>query len=178
MLVFLVLLVERWCLCRLSPLFVAPVRLGSLPFVVRVVRLRCGVGFVSLLRCLLRLRSFGRLVSCASGVSVFGSVAAGVLRGGVLVRVPALVGAARRGLGGWFVPCVGVVCLVASVSVCCRFVFGLRRFACLGSVRFVGRFCSLWGVVAVVWLGIAVRLSVSCPGPCCLPSVRCGAVLR
>jgi len=77
--------------------------------------------------------------------------AAGVLRGGVLVRVPALVGAARRGLGGWFVPCVGVVCLVASVSVCCRFVFGLRRFACLGAVRFVGRFCSLWGVVAVVW---------------------------
>ena len=151
MLVFLVLLVARWCLCRLSPLFVAPVRLGSLPFVVRVVRLRCGVGFVSLLRCLLRLRSFGGLVSCASGVSVFGSVAAGVLRGGVLVRVPALVGAARRGLGGWFVPCVGVVCLVASVSVCCRFVFGLRRFACLGAVRFVGRFCSLWGVVAVVW---------------------------
>lgn len=58
-------------LCRLSPLFVAPARLGSLSFVVRVVRLRCGVGSVSLLRCLLCLLSIGGLVSCASGVSVF-----------------------------------------------------------------------------------------------------------
>ena len=77
MLVFLVLLLARWCLCRLSPLFVAPARLGSLPFVVRVVRLRCGVWRCVLLLCFWRLRAFGGLVSCASGVSVFGSVVPG-----------------------------------------------------------------------------------------------------
>ena len=135
MLVFLVLLVARWCLCRLSPLFVAPVRLGSLPFVVRVVRLRCGVGFVSLLRCLLRLRSFGGLVSCASGVSVFGSVAAGVLRGGVLVRLAvALAVGLCRALASsvWSLRCPFAV---ASCSVCGGLRVSARCVSSVGSVR-------------------------------------------
>jgi hypothetical protein len=42
--------------------FVAPARLGSLPFVVCVLRLRCGVWRCVLLLCFWRLRAFG--VSC------------------------------------------------------------------------------------------------------------------
>jgi hypothetical protein len=104
--------------------------------------------------------------------------AAGVLRGGVLVRVPALVGALAvalavglcRALASsvWSLRCPFAV---ASCSVCGGLRVSARCVSSVGSVR-SGVSLPLSGG------GIAVRLSVSCPGPCCLPSVRGGAVLR
>ena len=130
-------------MCRLSPLFVAPARLGSLPFVVRVVRLRCGVGSVSLLRCLLRLRSFGGLVSCASGVSVFWFCCGGCPPWRCPGACPGarwcgsswpwrLVCAVRcRRLSGRF----GVPFAVASCSVCGGLRVSARCVSSVGSVR-------------------------------------------
>jgi hypothetical protein len=92
---------------------------------------------------------------------------------------PALVGAVRRGLGGWFVLGVGVFCLVASAVRWPSLRVRSAGFACLGAVRFVGRLFWLRGVSLLLFSGgIAVQSERLSSRRCPLPPVTGVAVLR
>jgi hypothetical protein len=104
----------------------------------------------------------GGLLACASGVSVFASVVPGAL---LLPRVPACVGGFARGLGGSFVLCLGVFCLVASAERSLS--LGVRSAAVRGSQRGAFRQQVLFSPrcpCRCLPVGLRGVLSVFCPG--------------